>query len=274
MIPQIQSPEYYRETFYKNKRSPTFNPKTHDKWGSNHVRSLNEIHKSLPPTDFATLKFNERLHDYEIIHFIDTLIKSINYHNDKNPSEAIHLFAILNPDKSGLIHYHVTIRTQKADVHDWFLNKINKYNDKNNRNITFEYCEQVITPEAVTIYPFKLGNENKILLLPGTAIRHTFYVKYFIGNKKSELSRSNLQNHLDEKTREQELQAESIVQDVQSIENYDLTINQAEEIVIDPISQASYEAEKERKRVQGLRKKQKKQSNNHQNSQIDPKQIE
>lgn len=294
--PQLKTSSNDR-SYIQNERSPTTNWKTHDLWASYHINSLDKLHETSKPTHFLTLKFNQLETAKSINKLLDSLNRTICNFNANNDHE-ISLYGILNADKSGVIHYHLICRTDFVDFHNLLIKKINKYNKKYGTKADINYCEQIVDIKEVIRYPFKLGLRNKPIFVKGTGLRFIFsHGLYFEGKRRKELGQvqyDHWKNSLEsvewtekkqfEEIIDKEQLAETVVQSVEDWHEWTYEIladNQERSIednqensTVDPISQASYEEEKERKRVQGLKRKERKQGNHHQNSPIDPKQLE
>ncbi len=151
-------------------KSPTFSRKTHDRWGSHHRRSLDELHKSETPTHWATLKFN-RLESVGTIHrLLDSLSDAVRYLNNKEKKKGVvgrfvvfsrsslcarvckpvfwwksnkrlSMFGIMNPENDGSVHYHVLIRSSIPDTAAFITKKIASHNRKYGTIATLSYLK-------------------------------------------------------------------------------------------------------------------------------------
>ena len=270
MYPQVQPKEYYKRSFNEKSRSATTNNETHDRWAHKVVESLNELHTHMVPQFWTTLRFNKIETVESINKLLDSLRRCITYHNDNNPSDQIAIHGTMNVNSDNAIHYHILVRSTYAKTYDVLSNKIKKHNKKYGTKADIEYFDEIENVMKVTMYPFKLGDSDKKILFPNSGIRHTFSCYYFDGLKKSEL----IAEH-EEKFRKTEKYASWVAkQKEEALKGCSENLSDIPEEIPDPISQASYEQEKERKRVQSLRKKARKKGNHHQNNQIDPKQLE
>lgn len=177
-------------------KSPTFNRKTHDRWGSHHLRSLDELHKVTKPTHWATLKLN-RLERVDTINtLLDSLGTAIRYQNKKKTSKSfsgtLAIFGVMNPEQDGSVHYHILIRSTLPDPAAFLNKKITSHNRKHGTVASISYCEPAKTVNGATKYGFKLGDESKLLFCSGSGLRHVFQCgKYFDGRLKRALERRN-----------------------------------------------------------------------------------
>ncbi|MDA0834860.1 MAG: hypothetical protein O3A29_16425, partial [Planctomycetota bacterium] len=204
-------------------KSPTFNRKTHDRWGSHHLRSLDELHKSTEPTHWATIKFN-RIERVDTINtLLDSLGTAIRYQNKKKITKSFNgtlaIFGVMNPEPDGSVHYHVLIRSTLPDPAAFLNKKLKSHNRKHGTIATVCYCEQVTTAKGATTYGFKLGSEDKLIFCSGSGLRHVFQSgNYFDGKLKRALERRSLWIWQDEQEdkfldhlRAMEIAAEKIV---------------------------------------------------------------
>jgi hypothetical protein len=207
MLLEMSSPKVFSYPQLKNHdpidilafggKSPTFNRKTHDRWGSHHLRSLDELHKSTEPTHWATLKFN-RLERVDTINaLLDSLGTAVRYQNKKKTTKSfsgtLAIFGVMNPESDGSVHYHLLVRSTLPDPAAFLNKKITSHNRKHGTIASICYCEHVNTVKGATTYGFKLGSDDKLIFCSGSGLRHVFQCgNYFDGKLKRALERRNL----------------------------------------------------------------------------------
>lgn len=210
------------DSFSFGKKSSTFNRKSHDRWGSYHLRSLAELHTLCEPTHWATLKFNQ-LEAAEITHkLLNSIGDAIRYLNNKNKKagcgESIALFGVINPEADGSVHYHVLIRSTVSDPAAFLKKKIASHNSKYGTIASLSYCEPPNNVHAVTVYPFKLGSTDKLLLKSGSGFRHVFQCgTYFNGKLKLVLEKRSRLKWRDAEDEQLDLILFTIEADVEGI---------------------------------------------------------
>ena len=187
-FPSFQSHEPC-EYFSNGKPSPTFNKKSHDRWGARHVRALDKLHEYLPPTYWATIKFNRPEQIATIKAFTKSLTRAVGYHNRTRP-DHLALFGVLEIEGDASVHLHVLVRSGDTNPLAFLAKAADKFNKKYGTTITVPYCQRPDDAIDVTHYLFKLGSKDKLLFARNLGMRFVFQCgRYFIGATKAELER-------------------------------------------------------------------------------------
>lgn len=185
---KFQKPDDY---FAFGRPSPTFSDKSHDRWAARHIRALEHTHEILPPTHFATLKFNRCETVATIKALQQSLTRAIGYFNRKG-NDHIAIFGVLEGEWDCSVHLHLLIRTTLDDPAPLIRKKLAAFNKKSGTIATLPYCEPPNDVGFVTRYPFKLG-QDKLLFESNTGLRFVYQCGgYFLDNKKSDSERERL----------------------------------------------------------------------------------
>jgi hypothetical protein len=167
--------------------SPTFSHESRDLWASKHIRSLHQLHQYLPPTHWATLKFNRIETVATINQFLKSLTKAVAYFNTKS-GQHIALFGNPHTIHDGTVHYHLLIRTSVVgeipfpgegntlylDPTPFLRAKIDKFNRTNGTIISLPYCERPNSGEATSKYGLQLGNHEAKLFESHLKMRFSY----------------------------------------------------------------------------------------------------
>ena len=165
----------------------TYSFESRDIWGSKHLRSLRQLHQYLPPTHWATLKFNNLETVATIKQFLQCLTKAVAYFNTKS-GQHIAIFGNPHMIHDGTVHYHLLIRTSPVgempfpgegdtlylDPAPFLRGQIDKFNRKNGTIISLPYCETPNSAEATTKYGLQLGNHEAKLFEPHLKMRFSY----------------------------------------------------------------------------------------------------
>lgn len=171
--------------------SPTFSDKSHDRWAAKHIRALEQTHEILPPTHFATLKFNRCETVATIKALQQSLTRAIGYFNRKGNAH-IAIFGVVEGERDCSVHLHLLIRTTLDDPAPLIRKKLAAFNKKQGTIATLPYCEPPNDVGFVTRYPFKLG-QDKLLFESNTGLRFVYQCGgYFLDKTKTDSERERL----------------------------------------------------------------------------------
>ena len=185
---KFRKPDDY---FSFGRPSPTFSDKSHDRWAAKHIRALEQTHEILPPTHFATLKFNRCENVGSIKALLQSLTRAVGYFNRKGIGH-IAIFGVLEGERDCSVHLHLLIRTNLDDPAPLIRKKLAAFNKKCGTIATLQYCEPPKDVGFVTRYPFKLG-QDKLLFESNTGLRFVYHCGgYFLEKKKSDSERERL----------------------------------------------------------------------------------
>lgn len=168
--------------------SPTFSDKSHDRWAAKHIRALEQTHEILPPTHFATLKFNRCETVGTIKALQKSLTRAVKYFNDKGNGH-IAIFGVLEGERDCSVHLHLLIRSTLDDPATIIRKIIAAFNKKHGTIATLPYCEPPNDVGHVTRYPFKLG-QDKLLFESNTGLQFVYRCGgYFLDKSKTDSER-------------------------------------------------------------------------------------
>lgn len=172
--------------YYSNGQpSPTFNRKSHDRWGARHVRALDKLHEFFPPTHWATVKFNRPEPVVTIKFFLQSLARAVGYHN-RSRADRLALFGVHNIEADGTVHLHVLVRASGPAPQEFLSRAVDKFNRKHRTTITVPFFEPPRDIVAVTHYPFHFDSKDKLLFSRNLGMRFVFQCgRYFLAGTKA-----------------------------------------------------------------------------------------